>query len=88
LGQIKETAMLQTLIKIGQQKSQDLGEWDDVLDWPKIETENKKGEKIINYVLPIVFDLDESQIRLGNLGENEYDEQKTVQRLFNIKILV
>lgn len=85
-GQIKITAMLQTLIKIGQQKSQDLGEWDDVLDWPKIETENKKGEKITNYVLPIVFDLDESQTRLGNLGENEYDEQKTVQRLFNIKI--
>lgn len=76
--------MLQTLIKIGQQKSQDLGEWDDVLDWPKIETENKKGEKITNYVLPIVFDLDESQIRFGNLGE--YDDIKTVQRLFNIKI--
>lgn len=78
--------MLQTLIKIGQQKSQDLGEWDDVLDWPKIETENKKGEKITNYVLPIVFDLDESQIRLGDL--TEYDDEKTVQRLFNIKIKV
>lgn len=80
----KGNTMLQTLIKIGQQKSQDLGEWDDVLDWPKIETENKKGEKITNYVLPIVFDLDESQIRLGDL--TEYDEEKTVQRLFNIKI--
>ncbi|MFN8353241.1 MAG: TM1802 family CRISPR-associated protein [Spirosomataceae bacterium] len=76
--------MLQTLIKIGQQKSQELGEWDDVLDWPKIETENKKGEKITNYVLPIVFDLDDSQIKLGELGE--YDDEKTVQRLFNIKI--
>jgi CRISPR-associated protein Csh1 len=76
--------MLQTLIKIGKQKSQDLGEWDDVLDWPKIETENKKGEKITNYVLPIVFNLDESLITFGELGE--YDDDKTVQRLFNIKI--
>ncbi|WP_028669008.1 TM1802 family CRISPR-associated protein [Runella zeae] len=76
--------MLQTLIKIGQQKSQNLGEWDDVLDWPKIETENKKGEKITNYVLPIIFDLDESKIKLGELGE--YDDTKSVQRLFNIKI--
>ena len=78
--------MLQTLIKIGQQKSQDLGEWDDVLDWPKIETENKKGEKITSHVLPIIFDLNESQIRLGDFGSNEYDEDKTVKRLFNIKI--
>lgn len=76
--------MLQTLIKIGQQKSQNLGEWDDVLDWPKIESENKKGEKITNYVLPIIFDLDESKIKLGELGE--YDDTKSVQRLFNIKI--
>ncbi len=76
--------MLQTLIKIGQQKSKDLGEWDDVLDWPKIESENKKGEKITNYVLPIIFDLDDNKITLGELGE--YDDEKTVKRLFNIKI--
>lgn len=76
--------MLQSLIKIGRLKSQDLGEWDDVLDWPKIETENKNGGKVTNYVLPIIFDLDEIQIKLGELGE--YDDTKTVQRLFNIKI--
>jgi len=83
-GADKRKAMLQSLIKIGQQRSQDLGEWDDVLDWPKIETENKKGEKITNYVLPIVLDLDEGQITFGDLGE--YDDEKTVQRIFNIKI--
>lgn len=76
--------MLQSLIKIGRLKSQDLGEWDDVLDWPKIETENKNGGQVTNYVLPIIFDLDESQIKLGELGE--YNDTKTVQRLFNIKI--
>ena len=76
--------MLHTLLKIGERISKDLGEWDDVLDWPKIETENKKGEKLTNYVLPIIFDLDENKIMLGDLGE--YDDEKTVQRLFNIKI--
>lgn len=35
-------------IRIGQQLSQGRGEWDDILDAPKIETATKKGDPITN----------------------------------------
>jgi len=76
--------MLQTQIRIGQQLSQDRGEWDDILDAPKIETTTKKGDPITNYVIPLIFNLDERKIEFGNLLE--YDPDESPSRYFNVKI--
>lgn len=77
--------MLQTLIKLGKQASGNLGEWDDILDKPKIETETKKGAKIKNYVGSLIFNLDTGIFGLGELS-NEYDEDRSAERYFNLKI--
>ncbi|WP_165840872.1 TM1802 family CRISPR-associated protein [Larkinella punicea] len=76
--------MLQTLIRIGQQLSQNRGDWDDILDSPKIETETKKGDPITNYVIPLIFNLDERRVEFGGLLE--YDPDESPERFFNIKI--
>lgn len=76
--------MLQTQIRIGQQLSQGRGDWDDILDAPKIEMETKKGDPITNYVIPLIFDLDEQRVDFGGL--HEYDPDESAGRFFNIKI--
>lgn len=60
--------MLQTLLKLGQQGGESRGVWDDILKFPVVETENKKG-LIRNYCLPVRFDLDESTVTLGTVHE-------------------
>jgi CRISPR-associated protein Csh1 len=79
-----KTFMLDTLIKLGKQASQGLGEWDDILDRPKIQTETKKGDKIKNYVATLIFNLNSGILGLGELLE--YDEEKSPERFFNVKI--
>jgi CRISPR-associated protein Csh1 len=76
--------MLQTLIRIGKQLSQNRGDWDDILDSPKIETETKKGDPITNYVLPLIFNLDDRRVEFGGLLE--YDPDESPGRFFNVKI--
>lgn len=76
--------MLQTQIRIGQQLSQGRGDWDDILDTPKIETETKKGDPVTNYVIPLIFNLDEQRVDFGSLLE--YDPDESPGRYFNIKI--
>ena len=76
--------MLQTQIRIGRQLSEGRGEWDDILDKPKIETETKKGDPITNYVVPLIFNLDERRIDVGTL--HEYDPDESPGRFFNVKI--
>ncbi len=76
--------MLQTQIKIGQQLSLNRGEWDDIIDVPTIERQNKKGETITNYILPLVFNLDAKRVEAGDLLE--YDAEESPSRFFNVKI--
>ena len=76
--------MLQTQIRIGLQLSEGRGEWDDILDKPKIETETKKGDSITNYVVPLIFNLDEYRIDVGTL--HEFDPDESPGRFFNVKI--
>ena len=70
--------MLQTQIRIGKQLSQGRGDWDDILDAPKIEME-VKGK-----VVPLIFNLDEQRVDFGSLLE--YDPDESPGRYFNIKI--
>ena len=76
--------MLDTLIKLGKQASQNLGEWDDILDKPKINVETKKGDKIKNYVGSLISNLDTGIFGLGEVVE--YDEDRSAERYFNLKI--
>lgn len=64
--------MLNTLIKIGKWQSQGKGQWDRFLDYPKVQNEDKNGNKISNYTLPILFDLDKKKVILSACME--YDE--------------
>lgn len=78
--------MLQTLLKIGEWQSQGKSEWDRFLDFPKVEKEDKKGNTIKNYTLPIVFDLDENEVVVESINLKEYDE-RDVANLFLLKTL-
>lgn len=75
--------MLQTLLKLGQQVSKNRGEWDDILDFPAVDTETKKGEALTNYCLSIQFDLDNGTVGVGNLVE--YDANSP-REWFNVAI--
>jgi CRISPR-associated protein Csh1 len=78
--------MLDTLLKIGEWQVLGKGEWDRFLDKPKTERENKKGVKIKNYVVGLVFDLDEQTVYLDASSLKEYDEERDLERLKLLKI--
>ncbi len=68
--------MLQTLLKLGQQGSQNRGAWDDLLKFPAVEAATKKGDPITNYCLPVQFDLDASTVSVGDLREYHEDSPR------------
>ena len=57
--------MLSTLIAIGNEIAQQQGEWDNLVEIPKFEEKTKDGEPIINYVLVVIFNIDEQTIQVG-----------------------
>lgn len=73
--------MLDTLLKIGEWQSQGKSEWDRFLDYPIVETEDRHGNKITNYTLPIIFDLDENEVIIDIDNIREYDEDAIVKTL-------
>lgn len=73
--------MLQTLLKIGEWQSQGKSKWDRFLDYPKVETEDRKGNPIINYTLPIIFDLDNQEVIIDKENLEEYDEEKIIRTI-------
>lgn len=73
--------MLQTLLKIGEWQSRGKSNWDRFLDVPKVKTEDKKGNRITNYTLPIIFDLDNQEVIIEKENLEEYDEGKIIQTL-------
>lgn len=77
--------MLDTLLRIGKWQSQGKNEWDRFLDFPKIMREDKKGNRIANYTLSIVFDLDEGEVIVDQGNLKEYDEED-VSKLKAIKV--
>ncbi|HEA30567.1 MAG TPA: hypothetical protein ENH91_11320 [Leeuwenhoekiella sp.] len=64
--------MLQTLLKIGEWQSQDKSQWDRFLEFPKAEREDKRGNTIINYTLPIIFDLDKNEVIINQENLRAY----------------
>tara|TARA_R110002020_G_scaffold230666_2_gene441548 strand:+ start:7319 stop:9283 length:1965 start_codon:yes stop_codon:yes gene_type:complete len=77
--------MLQTLLKIGEWQSQGKSEWDRFLDYPKANREDKLGNSIKNYTLPIIFDLDAKEVIISQENLKEYDEQK-IKNTFPLKV--
>jgi CRISPR-associated protein Csh1 len=77
--------MLDTLLKIGELQRQGKSEWDRFLDYPKVEREDKHGNPIRNYTLPIIFDLDAIEIIISQENLREYDEEK-IKTSFPLKI--
>jgi CRISPR-associated protein Csh1 len=74
--------MLTTLVRLGSQLSENRGEWDDIVDYPNIDTERKKNIPL--YVAELVFDLDRHDIYFGSL--KDYDEERSCQDYKYIKI--
>lgn len=61
--------MLDTLLKIGEWQSQDKGPWTRFLENPKLKDEVK------NYILPLIFDLDNNDIVISGEYLHDYDEE-------------
>jgi len=78
--------MLSTLLKIGQWQSQGKSEWDRFLDIPRVESTDRHGNEIKNYILPIVFDLDLKTVIIDQGNLYEYDES-ILQKVMSLKIL-
>lgn len=77
--------MLQTFLKIGEWQSQRKTKWDRFLDIPKVDIEDKKGNPIKNYTLPIIFDLDKEEVIIAQENLEEYDDLK-VKSFLPIKL--
>lgn len=77
--------MLQTLLKIGQWQSQGKSEWDRFLEFPKAEKKDKRGNSQKNYILPIIFDLDNEEVVIDSVSLKEY-EVKDVEEALGIKM--
>lgn len=77
--------MLDTLLKIGEWQSQGKSEWDRFLDYPEAEREDRHGNPVKNYTLPINFDLDAMEVIISQENLTEYDEQK-IKNTFPLKI--
>lgn len=78
--------MLDTLLKIGKWQSQGKSEWDRFLEYPKIKSKDKFGNEIKNYVLPIIFDLDDETVIIDSENLKEYDERDVEElKCFKIK---
>ena len=71
--------MLDTLLKIGDWQSQGKSQWTRFLEKPKLKEEAK------NYILPLVFDLDNNDIVVIGESLHEYDE-KYVEKWKSIKV--
>ena len=78
--------MLDTLLKIGKWQSEGASEWDRFLDTPKVETEDNKGNSITNYILPVIFDLDEMTVVIDAVNLKIFDEEKDILKLKALKI--
>lgn len=78
--------MLQTLLQIGRWQSEGKGKWDRFLDFPKVITKDKKGNKITNYTLPIIFDLDNQEVIIDKENLEEYDEEKIRSEAIPLKV--
>lgn len=72
--------MLDTLLKIGEWQSEGKGEWDQFLDPPKIELTDKSGNAITNYVLPVIFDLDQKIFKADKENLREYRERDVLEK--------
>lgn len=68
--------MLETLLKIGEWQREGMTEWDPILEKPSVKYESKNGDPIKNYIIGIVFDLDEMDVYPDKNLLKEYDEDR------------
>lgn len=76
--------MIDTLLKIGKQVSKGKDQWDDILDFVTYPTINKKEQELKNYVVNLVFDLDEKRVYFSDKLEM-FDNEKTVKKIKHLK---
>lgn len=79
--------MLDTLLKIGKWQKEGVDEWSRFLASPKVNDRDRHDKPITNYILPIIFDLDESKVIIDPSNLIEYDKDKHLLELKAIKIL-
>lgn len=68
--------MLSTLLKLGEELSQNRGEWDDIIDVPNTDKEKNKGYHL--YIAEIIFDIDQQSIYVSP-ELREYDEESSMK---------
>lgn len=74
--------MIKTLVELGKQLSnQNRGKWDDIIDFPNVEKEQKNNMSL--NVVNITFDLDKMEV--GVEIKKEYEKQDCYN-LFHIKV--
>lgn len=75
--------MLNTLLTLGKEISQQQGEWDSLIEIPKYNDTTKNGEPITNYVLVVTFDCDNESIFLED-GLNLFSASRSPGKYRNI----
>jgi CRISPR-associated protein Csh1 len=77
--------MLNTLLKIGEWQSEGKSRWDRYLEKPKIKEKDKRDNEIKNYIISLIFDLDNQDIKIDSENLYEYDD-KFLEKLKALKI--
>ena len=77
--------MLDTLLKIGRWQSDKLSKWDRILDKPNVRWESR-GKPVTNYVVGLVFDLDEQDVYVDPDLLKEYDEEHDPEYFKAVKV--
>jgi len=77
--------MLKTLLKIGkwQQSKSDI--WSRHLDDPKVQYEDRNGNEIKNYIVPLIFDLDDEKVYLSDKLSSYQENHKLDYKLIKVQ---
>jgi len=78
--------MIKTLYEIGKVLSEaDYNRMNDVIDNPKFDFKDKKGNELKYYIAPLVFDFDQNDVYWSN-DIVEFDAEKSAMDFYNLKV--
>lgn len=77
--------MLTTLVKLGKELSEGRSKWEDIILVPNVPLQNKKGDPITNYVIEIIFDIDNQEVIISKENLHLYDPERSPFELMLLK---
>ena len=77
--------MLKTLLKIGKWQQSKSDSWSRHLDDPKVQYEDRNGNEIKNYIVPLIFDLDNEKVYLSDKLSSYQETHRLDYKLIKVQ---